>query len=54
MFSVCPREEANGLMRGREMLATYGMVHMLSNKAYGAMVEERIVPCTAFQRFLEQ
>lgn len=54
MFSMCPREEANGLNRGIGMLATYGMAHMLSNEADGAMVEERIVPCAAFQSFLEQ
>lgn len=50
MYSVCPREEANGLSRGMGILATYGMVHTPSNEADGAMVEPR----TTFRRFLGQ
>lgn len=50
MYSVCPREEANGLSRGMGTLATYGMAHTPSDEADGAVVEPR----TAFQRFLEQ
>lgn len=50
VYSVCPREEANGLSRGMGTLATYGMVHTPSNEADGAMVEPR----TTFRRFLGQ